>query len=61
MTKKQTSSRISTLASKYLRMSNGEMRELMLTEHMGDSDGFCADIRSMAASLLSQDEITSQK
>lgn len=56
--RKETSSRISALAARYLRLDDDDMRkEIMWPD--GQKQVF-ADIRSMAASLLSQDE-TSEK
>lgn len=56
MRKKQTSSRISAIAAKYLRMSDDDLWMLATAKPLEDRKPFFAAIRSMAASLLSQDE-----
>lgn len=48
--RKQTSDRVSSIAARYLGMSENELRMAMLT------DQFMEDFRSLAASALSQDE-----
>lgn len=47
--KKQSSARTSKLAAKYLRMTPAEMHKLTL-------ERLFADLRTLAASVLSQDE-----
>ncbi len=50
---KQTSTRISTLASRYLRMTHDQLKKAIAD---GDTEWLLTDIRSLAASLLAQDE-----
>jgi hypothetical protein len=59
MARKQTSPKVSALAAKYLNMSDDEMWDYITA--YDDRAEFCAGVRSMAASLLSQDEIKGQK
>lgn len=54
--RKKTSPRISSLASKYIRMSDEEFRR----DDWCRDEQFFAEVRSMAASLLSQDEVPTE-
>lgn len=56
MTKKQTSQKISSKAARYMRMTDDEFWALATAKPIGERKPFFDDIRSMAASLLSQDE-----
>lgn len=51
----QTSDRISSLAARYAGMSNTKFRQL--AENPEDLNALAYDVRSMAASLLRQDEV----
>ncbi len=50
----QTSARVSAIAARILQMTDADMEEVFLTE--SDVAKFCKDIRSLAASCLTQDE-----
>ena len=52
---KQSSPEMSTLASKYINIQPGDMPNPL------DMEQLCADLRSLAASVLSQDETKGQK
>jgi hypothetical protein len=53
MPAKQSSSRLSRIASKYVRLSPKRLQELLFENESKTMD----DIRSLAASVLSQDEV----
>lgn len=54
MAKKQTSSELSSLAAKYLRLTPTEI-EMMV--YQGAANTLTKDIHKLAASVLSQDEV----
>jgi len=53
MAKKQTSEALSTLGARYMRMSNTRMRARFRKNRLQ----FFADVRRLAASVVSQDEV----
>ena len=53
---KQTSDRVSSIAARYVRTTGDHLRS-RITAHPDQADATAADIRSMAASLLAQDEV----
>ncbi len=62
---KQSSSRLSTKAARYAKMPNAEMWKLVSEYSYGinsfpSADRFFADVRSLAASVLAQDETKGQ-
>jgi len=52
--RKQSSARLSTLASKYRKLTGHQL--IARTTSTDDADRVAADIRSLAASVTSQDE-----
>lgn len=61
MTRKQTSAKVSKLAAKYLAMGDGEMEWATGFATAEKRRAFFADIRTLAASCLSQDEVKGAK
>jgi hypothetical protein len=53
MTRKQSSPELSSIAAKYVRMTNAKMFEIVAPD---DAIRFFRDVRKLAASVLSQDE-----
>lgn len=56
MTMAQTSDRVSSIAAQYWGMSNTHFKQLVATASEEDLNRMAYDMRSMAASLMRQDE-----
>lgn len=54
--KKESSAKVSSLAAKYVNLSYDELLDMLENWSDEEFESFVADIRSLAASVLSQDE-----
>jgi hypothetical protein len=62
MTKpKQTSSAVSSIAAKYVRMKNFDMEEIVYYGTSAQVKAFFRDFRKVCASALAQDQTKGQK
>lgn len=58
MARKQSSSRLSRIAGKMVRLSPGMLKDML---NKGTVESFCEQVRSLAASVLAQDETPGDK